>query len=49
MDKIWDGAVDKNLYESMIRCASLNVILGTKLHAIRYNEEKRGGLDFEDG
>lgn len=29
-------------------CVSLDMLLGTKLHAIRYNEARRGSRDFDD-
>jgi hypothetical protein len=29
-------------------CVSLDVLLGTKLHAVRYNEDRRGPRDFDD-
>jgi len=48
MDRIWEQSVDHELGKCVLRCASLDVMLGTKLHAIRYNETFRGRRDVED-
>jgi hypothetical protein len=48
MARIWDRGADHRLAGHVLRCASLDIMLGTKLHAIRYNEPNRGRRDFDD-
>ena len=48
LDRVWTKGSNHQLGGATLRCASLEVMLGTKLHAIRYNEAIRGSRDFDD-
>jgi len=48
MERIWNTGVDYEFGGAILRCASLDILLGTKLHALRYNESNRGRRDFDD-
>ena len=46
--RVWESGTDESLFGTTVRCVSLDVLLGTKLHAIRYNEANRRRRDFDD-
>lgn len=48
IEHVWADGRDENVFGTHVRCASLDMMLGTKLHAIRYNEANRGRRDFDD-
>jgi len=48
MERIWQTSRDHALGGNVLRCASLDTMLGTKLHAIKYNESVRGRRDLDD-
>lgn len=48
MERIWADSIEQKMGCCTMHCASLDVMLGTKLHAIRHNEQIRGRRDFDD-
>lgn len=46
--RVWAEGTDEMVLGATVRCVSLDILLGTKLHAIRYNEENRRRRDFDD-
>ena len=48
IDRIWADGEEQTVFGTRLRCASLDMMLGTKLHAIRYSEANRGPRDFGD-
>jgi hypothetical protein len=47
-EKVILAAEKKEIWNSIFLCASLDTIISTKLHAITYNNERRGGKDLID-
>ncbi len=45
---IWQNGVTHSLSGAEFLCVSLDILIGTKLHAVRYNETRRGNKDFND-
>jgi hypothetical protein len=48
IERIWADGSEEAVFGGPLRCASLDMMLGTKLHAIRYNKANRGRRDFDD-
>ena len=48
LGRIWGKGTDHSFGRAVFRCVSFDIMLGTKLHAIRYNEANRRRDDFDD-